>query len=1145
MSDERLVPAIGRSLRRAIILVSLIQVFVFYLVASSLFSQLPQLGYRDTAAFVANYFQVALDDGYPEAEALIRVTREVEEYIPQSALLFISENGDVLSASGRCSLISTRVPPASLLGYRGPELPPFPVPHRSVCAEGEERLSGAAVRVGDSLRYLLVVKSGRSISRYLRSAPGAFHFLEWTLIAPAFLGVWAIACFELFRRLLLRHARALAERAKRFGAGDLSVRFDPGEFPEYEQLANTFNNLAAEISARIAFLRKDDEDRRALMAGLAHDLRTPITAIDGCIELLSDESRAETRRADYVSLIKTSASTEEELALNLDQLATLSSSEQLHELDDIDVSEASRAAISLAAPIAELKGVALRFEVEPSIAARGNAALLRRALLNLCDNAIRHTPTGGSVTVAVRRAGDDSVSLEVSDSGHGIADVERSRLFDRMSEGGRSEAARSIHTARGGLGLTIVRYIVELHGGSIHVDSGAERGTSIRLLLPCSVSIARRAGEKDAIREVSPAPRAVSLRLTEAGQALTSMWAAAFAVWSGPSLLRFALAFPIILFQVTARRSTSAEEKVQLHTLSLFLLVTLTAVETHPPVIVLIGFAIALAFMHLCRTLPRRRIAIPLLFPICFVFPRLFLPSASMFALGVICGLMLCAALWPMDALSRARRAGVWFASLILVGIGSSLGFQTFGMYQFALRAQREVATQEGPHVWRSLRDQLYNGSAYPLPSIHFPISDSERIGAFLVHAYAVNPMYDYAFHVHDELVAASGEAEGSVRLKRVNRHVESNSAWLDTPRTIELSHRVRALLGRICPDRSCPTVTLIGPSAIFDAIIHRTMNDMFYLPFFSQFAFALLLFRYLGQDWLRRIEARVCTLRQGLDRYARGDYRTPIADTSSDDIAALATELDAMAIRIPELEATIEAGRRSRRAFLRAAADEILRAARSVSAALRRYEDNHSTLSELAKSSASLREIIESFFELASGQRRGDSAPLETFSLADAILEEVDLRASAAQSPIGLVTSEDPCLVQAAVDTTVQTVRIMLDAAVRSADLGERISATLERDGASVVFTVAYRGQPLDSAQIEYLRAPLGDNSLEMRAAPLPEALSGFMIASLSSRLSRFGGSLSIESSGTDRILWRLTLPAMGEGDDQQTSATSSEGTR
>ncbi len=261
--------------------------------------------------------------------------------------------------------------------------------------------------------------------------------------------------------------RQMTAAARAMAQGDYSIRVRATSRDEIGQLATAFNQMAADLGAA-------DEYRRGLIGNVSHELRTPITALQAVLENVVDgvvEPDAETMR---MALSQTERLGE--LVTNLLDLSRVEGGAIPLQISRFDVDEFLRDAVEHASVSATGIPVSVRVS-PPDLKAVADPARLRQVVVNLVDNAIRHSPAGGRVTVLAARR-PSGLRLEVTDQGPGIAPAERERVFERFTRGATSDGGT-------GLGLAIARWAVELHGGVIEVMD-TEPGCRIRVNIPDS-----------------------------------------------------------------------------------------------------------------------------------------------------------------------------------------------------------------------------------------------------------------------------------------------------------------------------------------------------------------------------------------------------------------------------------------------------------------------------------------------------------------------------------------------------------------------------------------------------------------------------------------------------------------------------------
>jgi len=274
----------------------------------------------------------------------------------------------------------------------------------------------------------------------------------------------------------LKPLRTVRDAARRIGAGDLAYRVPIASRDEVGEVALQFNEMAAA-------LERDERLRRALMADIAHELRTPLAVIRGQAEALQDgvfELTPENIAPIYDQSILLGRLVDDLRDLALAEAGSLPLERAQVALDEL----ASRA-VAAFQPQAREKGVALSLQVEPAAPGAlptvdADPQRLAQVLGNLLSNALRYTPSGGSVVVKVT-SDPKGVSLAVADTGIGIAPEDLPHVFDRFY---RADKARTRADGGTGLGLAVARQLVEAHGGQITVQSEPGHGSTFTVRLP-------------------------------------------------------------------------------------------------------------------------------------------------------------------------------------------------------------------------------------------------------------------------------------------------------------------------------------------------------------------------------------------------------------------------------------------------------------------------------------------------------------------------------------------------------------------------------------------------------------------------------------------------------------------------------------
>lgn len=282
----------------------------------------------------------------------------------------------------------------------------------------------------------------------------------------------ALAVSWYFSRRVQRSIDAVAEAASQIATGNYAARVaEPGLGEEFTTLALSYNRLAERLEAT-------ERTRRSMLADLAHEMRTPLATIDAHLEAVEDGIRP--LDEETMGVVRGSTSRLRRLA---EDISALSGAEE-----GLHVSPAPVDAATLATTACEgardrfsASGVHLETDLADAGRVRVDADRVGQVLGNLLDNALRHTPAGGTVTVTCRRTGD-WVEYRVADTGDGVSAEHLPHLFDRFY---RADTSRDRRRGGSGIGLAIAKALVEAHKGGISVTSaGVGHGTTFTVRLP-------------------------------------------------------------------------------------------------------------------------------------------------------------------------------------------------------------------------------------------------------------------------------------------------------------------------------------------------------------------------------------------------------------------------------------------------------------------------------------------------------------------------------------------------------------------------------------------------------------------------------------------------------------------------------------
>jgi signal transduction histidine kinase len=379
-------------------------------------------------------------------------------FAPQADLtvrLFAASDGALLAATQDIGPQPSQVA-LTELRYRSPSVftqPSRDLPHR--------RYAAMPVVIGkQAIGVVEVSRSTLASERFLASLR---QILLVTILVAAAV---SLLVSVLLAHRLSRPIREMERVTRRISAGDLDVRL--GKYPPDE-----IGRLARSIDQMTDRLRQLEAARAQFISEISHDLRTPLTAIKGLLVNLIDASPLDERRS-----LEIAEREADRLIRLVNQLLDFSRWQGGRlELDrhPLDLGVTARSAVTLCGERARHRGVALHATIPASLPEiLADADRLQRIILNLLDNAIKFTPRGGRVTLAVTQR-EGAVEISVQDTGRGMGGEEQQRAFEPYYRGKGGGA---------GLGLTIARAIVEAHGGQMGIESSPGQGSRIWFTLP-------------------------------------------------------------------------------------------------------------------------------------------------------------------------------------------------------------------------------------------------------------------------------------------------------------------------------------------------------------------------------------------------------------------------------------------------------------------------------------------------------------------------------------------------------------------------------------------------------------------------------------------------------------------------------------
>ena len=433
---------------------------VIYYAAGNVFQARQDESLRSTAQTVASAYVEEFAETHSVAKAGLVVLAEIT--FPNRYVQLTDTAGQPIATSTNLNGASVSIPPAVLSEARTRGFSHATVNNVRVAVvplSSDQALGFAAVAeplnvIDDGLQQLRRdLFAGVPLVLLLASAGG--YFLARKSLAPI---------------------ASMNSQTQRISAENLSARLDvTNTRDELGHLATTINDLLARIESSF-------KEQQRFIADASHELRTPLAVLRGETEVALGKKRTIEEYQQSLSLIQDEAvrlsRIVEDLFILARQPINLGAAPNQ---ERVSLNDAVRDCARAARVLAIRKGVRLRVENDaPSIALQGDEELIKRMILNLLDNAVKYTPAGGEISLALGRQNGDA-EIVVRDTGIGIDERDQPRVFDRFY---RVDKARARAMGGAGLGLSIAQWIVDVHGGEISVSSAPGHGSTFTVVLP-------------------------------------------------------------------------------------------------------------------------------------------------------------------------------------------------------------------------------------------------------------------------------------------------------------------------------------------------------------------------------------------------------------------------------------------------------------------------------------------------------------------------------------------------------------------------------------------------------------------------------------------------------------------------------------
>ena len=269
---------------------------------------------------------------------------------------------------------------------------------------------------------------------------------------------------------ILQPIKKMTEATKKVASGDFNVKLESQREDEIGELTQNFNQMVNELG-KVEVIQKD------FINNVSHEIKTPISSIQGFAKLLEDENLPEAERKEYAEIIIEESNRLLNLSTNILRLSKIQNQGKIVRKDHINITEQLRKAIAVLENKWNEKSLTFNISAK-DVYYDGDEELTFQVWMNLIDNAIKFSKQNGKITIDVKEENDEVV-VKIKDNGMGMSKEEQERIFTRFYQIDKS------HSQEGsGLGLSIVKSIIDLSGGKIEVESKENSGTTFIIKLP-------------------------------------------------------------------------------------------------------------------------------------------------------------------------------------------------------------------------------------------------------------------------------------------------------------------------------------------------------------------------------------------------------------------------------------------------------------------------------------------------------------------------------------------------------------------------------------------------------------------------------------------------------------------------------------
>jgi signal transduction histidine kinase len=298
--------------------------------------------------------------------------------------------------------------------------------------------------------------------------------LVLTVMGTFILAALTISSFKfiLFTRIVIKPLKALTAATRKVAKGDYNIALQTKSKDELGVLSKQFQQMTEEIS-------QVEKMRQEFVSNVSHEIQTPLASISGFVSILQNGGLDETEQLRCLNIIRQESMRLSRLSENMLRLAAIDSNHYRFHPSLVRLDRQLRRVVVTAEPQWAAKHLNIHLNL-PKTEIRADEDLLGQVWLNIFGNCIKFTPEGGDIFIELQ-SGNGNIEVVFRDTGIGIAEEDRKRVFERFY---MADKSRNREAGGSGLGLAIVKRVVELHNGSVEIDSMLGKGTVVTVLLP-------------------------------------------------------------------------------------------------------------------------------------------------------------------------------------------------------------------------------------------------------------------------------------------------------------------------------------------------------------------------------------------------------------------------------------------------------------------------------------------------------------------------------------------------------------------------------------------------------------------------------------------------------------------------------------